>query len=332
MQKAVRKPFIIALFVFVAVLLAGVLFIAWMPGRSHSGPLPPLTPDEARLESNLKGYVTMLAGSIGERNTEHYDKLRCAEEYIRMRFAALGFRVQEQSYQADGRQVKNLWVEMPGTRQPEEIVLVGAHYDSPPGSPGADDNASGTAVLLELARLMRGAKPGRTLRLVAFVNEEPPFFQTDLMGSRVFAAAAARRKEKITAMLALESIGYFDGTPGSQRYPFPLSLLFPDTGDFIGFVANPVSRSLLRRTVDVFRRTSPFPSQGAAAPEFFVGIGWSDHWSFWQIGAPAIMVTDTAPFRNPHYHTPADKPDTLDYDRFSRVVTGLLPVLSKLAR
>jgi hypothetical protein len=331
-QKAVRKPFIIALLVFVAVLLAGVLFIAWMPGRSPLGPLPPLTPDEARLESNLKGHVTMLAGTIGERNTGNYECLRQAEDYIRVHFTALGFQVHEQAYRADGRQVKNLWVEMPGTRQPEEIVVVGAHYDSPPGSPGADDNASGTAALLELARLMRGAKPGRTLRLVAFVNEEPPFFQTDLMGSRVFAAAAARRKEKIAAMLALESIGYFDGTPGSQRYPFPLSLLYPDTGDFIGFVGNSASRSLLRRTVDAFRRTSPFPSQGAAAPEFFVGIGWSDHWSFWQEGYPAIMVTDTAPFRNPHYHESTDTPDRLDYGRMARVTAGLGRVVRELAK
>jgi len=331
-RKAVRMPFFIALLVFLAVLLAGVLFIIWMPGRSHSGPLQPLTPDEARLESYLKGHVTMLAGTIGERNTQRYQGLMRAEEYIRLRFAALGFRVQEQSYTVDGRQVKNLWVETQGTRQPDEIVIIGAHYDSPSGSPGADDNASGTAALLELARLLRDAKPGRTLRLVAFVNEEPPFFQTDLMGSRVFAATAARRKEKIAAMLALESIGYFDGTPGSQRYPFLLSLLYPDTGDFIGFVGNSGSRSLLSRTVDAFRRTSPFPSQGAVAPEFFVGIGWSDHWSFWQEGYPAIMVTDTAPFRNPHYHESTDTPDRLDYGRMARVTAGLGRVVRELAK
>ncbi|HOI16370.1 MAG TPA: M20/M25/M40 family metallo-hydrolase [Geobacteraceae bacterium] len=332
MKKIVRPSFIIVLGVFLAILLAGGVFMAWMPGHSHQGPLPPLKSDEAQLESNLKGHVTMLAGTIGERNTQRYHELRRAEEYIRGRFTALGFAVHEQSYQADDRQVKNVWVEVSGTRQPDEIVIIGAHYDSPSGSPGADDNASGTAALLELARLLRDAKPGRTLRLVAFVNEEPPFFQTDLMGSRVFAATAARRKEKIAAMLALESIGYFDGTPGSQRYPFLLSLLYPDTGDFIGFVGNSGSRSLLSRTVDAFRRTSPFPSQGAVAPEFFVGIGWSDHWSFWQEGYPAIMVTDTAPFRNPHYHESTDTPDRLDYGRMARVTAGLGRVVRELAK
>jgi hypothetical protein len=332
MKRIVRPSFIIVLGVFLAILLAVGAFMTWMPGHSHQGPLPPLTPDEAQLESNLKGHVTMLAGTVGERNTQRYQELRRAEEYLRGRFTALGLPVHEQSYQADGRQVKNLWVEMPGARQPKEIVIIGAHYDSPPDSPGADDNASGTAALLELARLLRDSKPGRTLRLVAFVNEEPPFFQTDLMGSRVYAAEAARRRDMITAMMSLESIGYFDETPGSQRYSFPLSLLFPDSGDYIGFVGNIGGRSLLRRTVDTFRRTCRFPSEGVVAPEFFVGIGWSDHWSFWQEGYPAVMVTDTAPFRNPHYHESSDLPDRLDYGRLARVTAGLGRVVRELAK
>jgi hypothetical protein len=332
MNKVVRRPFIIILGVFLAVLLAGGIFMTWMPGHSPQGPLPSRTSEEAKLEGNLKGHVTMLAGTIGERNTQRYQELRRAEEYIRGRFTALGFRVHEQSYPADGKQVKNIWVEVQGTRRQQEIVVVGAHYDSPPGSPGADDNASGTAALLELARLLREAKPARTLRFVAFVNEEPPFFQTDLMGSRVYAAEAARRKEKITAMLSLESIGYFDETPGSQRYPFPLSLLFPDTGDFIGFVGSFGGRSFLRRTVGSFRGTSLFPSEGVAAPEFFAGIGWSDHWSFWQEGYPAVMVTDTAPFRNPHYHESTDTPDRLDYGRLARVTAGLGRVVREFVK
>jgi len=332
MKKVVRRPFIIILGGFLAVLLTGGVFMAWMPGYSHQGPLPFPAPEEMKLEGNLRSHVTMLAGTIGERNTERYQELRQAEEYIRGRFTVLGFRVHEQSYPTDGKKVKNLWVEVKGARRPEEIVVVGAHYDSPPDSPGADDNASGTAALLELARLLRDAKPGRTLRFVAFVNEEPPFFQTDLMGSRVYAAEAARRKEKITAMLSLESIGYFGEAPGSQRYPFPLSLIFPDTGDFIGFVGNLGGRSFLRSTVGSFRRTSLFPSEGVAAPEFFSGIGWSDHWSFWQEGYPAVMVTDTAPFRNPHYHESTDTPDRLDYGRLARVTAGLGRVIREFVK
>jgi hypothetical protein len=191
MKKVVRRPFIIILGGFLAVLLAGGVFMTWMPGRSHQGPLPSPTSEETKLEGNLKVHVTMLA---------------------------------------------------------------------------------------------------------------------------------------------LESIGYFREPPGSQRYPFPLSLLFPDTGDFIGFVGSFGGRSLLCRTVDTFRRVSPFPSEGVSAPEFFVGIGWSDHWSFWQEGYPAVMVTDTAPFRNPHYHKSTDTPDKLDYGRFARATAGLARVVRELVR
>jgi hypothetical protein len=303
-----------------------------MPGCSHRGPLPPLTAGEAELDGRLRGHVTTLAGTIGERTVIRYRELRRAAEYVDGCFAALGFQVHEQSYRVDGRRVDNLWVEIPGSLRPEEIVVIGAHYDSPPGSPGADDNASGTAVLLELARLLRDAKPACTLRFVAFVNEEPPFFQTDRMGSRVYAAEAGRKKEKIQAMLALESIGFYDETPKSQQYPFPFSLFYPDTGDFIGFVGNFAGRSLLRRTVAAFRETTLFPSECVLAPEFITGIGWSDHWSFWQEGYPAIMITDTAPFRNPHYHEPTDTPDRIDYGRLARVTAGLGRVVRELVK
>jgi Zn-dependent M28 family amino/carboxypeptidase len=302
-----------------------------MPGHSHKGPLSPLTAEEAQLEGSLRDHVTVLAGTIGERNAFRYRELLRAADYIRDRFSALGLRVREQSYQADGRKVSNLSVEVPGTLRPEEIVVIGAHYDSPPASPGADDNASGTAALLELARLLRDAKPARTLRFTAYVNEEPPFFQTGLMGSRVSAAEARKKGENITAMLALESIGWYSDAPGSQNYPSPFSLFYPDRGDFIGFVGNFKSRSLLRRTVGAFRRTTRFPSEGVLAPEFIAGIGWSDHWSFWQEGYPAIMVTDTAPYRNPHYHEATDTPERVDYGRMARVVAGLERVVRELA-
>jgi len=302
----------------------------WMPGCSHTGAFPPLTAGESELEGRLRGHVTMLAGTIGERNTFRYRELLQSAAYIRGCFAALGFPVHGQGYTADGRQVENIWVEVPGARRPEEIVLIGAHYDSPLASPGADDNASGTAALLELARMLRDSRPARTLRFVAFVNEEPPFFQTELMGSRVYAAEAGRKKEKIAAMLALESIGYYDDTPGMQKYPFPFSFLYPDSGNFIGFVGNLSSRSLLRRIVGVFRETTSFPSEGITAPEFISGIGWSDHWSFWKEGYPAVMVTDTAPFRNPHYHESTDTPDRIDYSRTARVVAGLERVIREL--
>jgi len=313
--------------IFGALAMGGFWMLA-MPGYSHKGPLPPPTSEDTGMEGRLREHVAMLAGSIGERNTMRYSALQRAAKYISAQFAASGYQAREQSYLADDRKVSNIWVEIKGASRPEEIVVIGAHYDSPPGSPGADDNASGTAALLELARLFRDVKPAMTIRFVAFVNEEPPFFRTELMGSRVFAAEAAKKGEKVVAMLSLESIGFFSDAPGSQRYPFPLSVFYPDTGNFIGFVGNFGSHSLLHGCVRTFRETTRFPSEGVLAPELITGIGWSDHWSFWQEGYPALMVTDTAPFRNPHYHQPTDTPDRLDYGRLARIVSGLRTVVA----
>jgi len=303
-----------------------------LPGSSHKGPLPPMTATEAETEVRLREQVTTLAGTIGERNTRRYQALQRAADYISGRFASCGFRVRGQDYTADGMEVRNIVAEIAGTVRPAEIVIIGAHYDSPPGSPGADDNASGVAALLELARRFSHGKPARTLRFVAFTNEEPPYFQTGLMGSRVYASGAKRRNEKIVAMLSLESIGYYSDAPGSQLYPFPFNLFYPDTGNFIGFVGNFGSRSLLRRAIGAFRTSTPFPSEGVSSPEFITGIGWSDHWSFWQEGYPALMVTGTALFRNPHYHQPTDTPDRLDYGRMARVVGGLEQVVRDLVK
>ena len=303
-----------------------------LPGSSHKGPLPPMTATEAETEVRLREQVTTLAGTIGERNTRRYQALQRAADYISGRFASCGFRVRGQAYTADGMEVRNIVAEIAGTVRPAEIVIIGAHYDSPPGSPGADDNASGVAALLELARRFSHGKPARTLRFVAFTNEEPPYFQTGLMGSRVYASGAKRRNEKIVAMLDLESIGYYSDAPGSQLYPFPFNLFYPDTGNFIGFVGNFGSRSLLRRAIGTFRKSTPFPSEGVSSPEFITGIGWSDHWSFWQEGYPALMVTGTALFRNPHYHQPTDTPDRLDYGRMARVVGGLEQVVRDLVK
>jgi len=325
------------LFLLRSTLLFGLLamggcFMMFMPGKSHQGPLPLPTPEEQRIAQRLEADVATLAGTIGERNSLHYGQLQQAAAYIGDRFRALGYPVREEPYMADGRQVMNVVAELKGVRQAEEIVLVGAHYDSVSDSPGANDNASGVAALLELARQFGGTKPGRTVRFVAFVNEEPPFFQTPLMGSRVHAVSAKQRGEKIVAMLSIETIGYYSDQPGSQHYPPPFSLFYPDSGNFIAFVGNLASRSLLHTAIKTFRDTTPFPSEGLAAPEFITGIGWSDHWAFWQEGYPAIMITDTAPFRYPHYHEASDTPDRLDYGRMTRVVNGAGRVAMELAK
>ena len=310
----------------------GGCYMMSMPGKSHKSPLPPATAAEQLLAERLKADVSMLADTIGERNTRHYSPLQQSAAYISDQLRKMGHVIREEPFEADGKRVMNMEVELKGVRQPDEIVVVGAHYDSPLGSPGANDNASGVAALLELARRFKDMKPGRTLRFVAFVNEEQPFYQTEQMGSRVYAANARKRGEKVSAILALETIGYYTDTPKSQQYPAPFSLLYPDTGNFIGFVGNLRSRSLVRTSIKAFRETTPFPSEGLAAPEFIEGVGWSDQWSFWQEGYPAIMVTDTAPFRYPHYHKASDTSDKLDYGRMARVVAGIGRVVEELVK
>jgi Zn-dependent M28 family amino/carboxypeptidase len=208
---------------------------------------------------------------------------------------------------------------------------VGGHYDTVEGAPGADDNGSGVAGVLELARSLAGKPTTRTIRFVFFGTEEPPSFPTSAMGSRHYADAARARGDHIMAMLSIESIGYYDSAAGSQRYPFPLSLAYPDVGDFIGFVSDLRSGPLVRRAITTFRSAMPFPTQGAALPSWVTGVSWSDHWSFWRQGYRAIMITDTAPFRNPFYHTAQDTPDKLDYGRMARVVDGLVAVVADLA-
>jgi Zn-dependent M28 family amino/carboxypeptidase len=223
-------------------------------------------------------------------------------------------------------------VEVKGGARASEIVIVGAHYDSVLGAPGANDNGSGVAAVIELARLFAAEKPARTLRLVAFVNEEPPFYHSDAMGSRHYARRSKERGENILAMLSLETIGYYSNLPGSQRYPFPLGLFYPSTGNFIAFVSNLTSRALLHETLASFRRHAGIPSEGVAAPAIIPGVDWSDHWSFWREGWAALMVTDTAPYRYPHYHSAQDTPEKVDYERLARVVTGLHGMLRELVQ
>ncbi|MGH9312465.1 MAG: M28 family peptidase, partial [Vicinamibacterales bacterium] len=206
------------------------------------------------------------------------------------------------------------------------------HYDSVVGCPGADDNATGVAGLIEVARAMAVRPPARTVRFVGFVNEEPPFFQTPDMGSLRYAKRSRERGDRIMAMISVESVGYYSDAANSQRYPFPFNLFYPATGDFIAFVANVRSRALLHQTMRSFRRHARLPSEGAAAPAGIEGIGWSDHWAFWQHGYPGVMITDTALFRYPHYHTALDTPDRIDYPRMARLVAGLARVVDDLAR
>jgi hypothetical protein len=321
----------------VQIMVFGVLFIAAsfyvtsMLGRSFSRPLRPLSDTEGESRDRLKTHVSTLAERIGERNIKHYESLTASLNYIKSDLREKDFEVLEQEYSVDGKAVKNIEAELRGTETPDQIVIVGAHYDSVSGSPGANDNASGVAALLELAGIFRSRSPARTLRFVAFVNEEPPYFQTEEMGSRVYARRARARGDNIIAMISLETIGYYSDADNSQLYPFPFSLFYPSKGNFVGFVGNTSSRSLVRRAIRVFREGAAFPSEGVAAPGWLTGVGWSDQWSFWKENYPALMITDTALFRYPNYHKRSDTPDKVDYERMIRVVSGVSRIVDALA-
>ena len=285
----------------------------------------------ATLESALRQHVEYLAGRIGERHVRRPEALHAAEAYVRERWEALGYEVVRQAYDAAGVESANLEITLPGSDRAGEIALAGAHYDTVPGSPGADDNASGVAALLELARLLRGQRFERTIRLVAFVNEEPPFFYWGEMGSRVYARAARRRGDDIRVMLSLEMLGCYSDAAGSQDYPPPLGLFYPKEGNFIGFVSNLRSQRALRTAFNAFTRHSDFPAERLAAPSVVPGVAWSDQLSFWREGYAALMVTDTAFYRYRHYHLPTDTPEKLDYARMATVVEGLGRMLAELA-
>ncbi|HUP50202.1 MAG TPA: M28 family peptidase [Thermoanaerobaculia bacterium] len=313
----------------VVVALAGAA-VWYLATRSAPRPrLSPPTPRQAELARLLRSDVEALT-ALGPRNVFRPEALEAAARHIERSFLAAGYEPMRQTYQLGTVSSSNVEVDIAGSSKAEEIVIVGAHYDSVFGSPGADDNASGVAALLAIARRLGGDGPARTVRLVAFVNEEPPHFTTPAMGSYQYAERSHRRGENIVAMLSLESIGYYSDRRGSQSYPALLGLFYPSTGDFLGFAGNLRSRELVKRSVRAFREASDVPAESAALPELIPQIGWSDQWSFWQFGWSAIMVTDTALFRNPHYHMPTDAAETLDYDRLARVVEGLVGVVREL--
>src|SRR2546430_1928301 len=342
-----RVPAVLRSFVFsalrITIVVVAILVLLWwfgmrMPGKNMSA-AGPLSPDEVVLREELRANVQKLAGEIGERNMWHYAQLNAAADFIEDSFSRTGLRTRRESYQMRGQSCHNIETEIPGSRP--EIIVIGAHYDSVFGSPGANDNGSGAAAVLALAQRFAAREteqssprwtPNKTLRFVAFVNEEPPYFLSGEMGSLVYARRCKERGDKISAMISLETIGYFSDAPHSQTYPSPgLGVFYPKVGNFIGFVSNVQSRALLRRVIALFRKHPEMPAQGASLPGFIAGVSWSDQWSFWQEGYPAIMVTDTAPFRYPYYPSSNDTPDKLEYDRFALVVSGMEKVIEKLS-
>lgn len=284
-----------------------------------------------KLEDYLQAHIMILSKEIGERNYIFYDALNRAADYIVSEFEGYGYTPQVQSYFIGERVYKNIVAAKIGDSLARETVIIGAHYDSVTGSPGANDNGSGVAALLELARRCSTADTGRTIKFIGFVNEEPPFYLSGDMGSRVYAREARKRKEEIRAMISLETVGYYSEDKNSQSYPFIFyHFFYPARANFIAVVGNFKSRRLVKRIKDAFRQNSAFGIESAVAPEFVPGVNFSDHDSFWKYGYQACMITDTAFYRYPYYHTAEDTYEKINYTKLAEVVKGLYHVLLDL--
>ncbi|HYG69684.1 MAG TPA: M28 family peptidase, partial [Anaeromyxobacteraceae bacterium] len=282
--------------------------------------------DPARLRRHVEGIV-----ALGPRDLAHPDGLDRAAEWIAAALREHAPFVTTQAFAAGGRTYRNVVARFgPPSR---ERIVVGAHYDAAGALPGADDNASGVAGLLELARLLAASPPPGTIELVAFTLEEPPAFAGPEMGSAVHAASLAREGVAVRLMLSLEMIGFFTDAKGSQSFPAPgLGLVYPTTGNFIAVVGRLGEGRVVRRVRDAMRAATPLGVESIAAPRSLPGVDLSDHRSYWDRGWPAVMITDTAFFRNPNYHGPGDTPDTLDYARMAQVVTGVHAAVLDSAR
>jgi len=282
-----------------------------------------------KIEPNLRETVLYLSGEIGERSHGDLEKLSRSAAYIEQRFLSIGCRTERQEFTYRENTYCNIITSVAGVSPDSDgILVVGAHYDTVEGTPGADDNASGIAGLLELARLASKDPFARTVRFVAFTLEEPPTFMTRSMGSYECAKRLREEGVAVSGMISLEMLGYFRDEEASQLYPSSfIRPFFPERGNFISFVGNLSSRKFTRKVKKAFMAASTFPVESLNAPSVIPGVDFSDHRNFWKFGYPAFMVTDTAFYRNPNYHAAGDTADTLDYGKMAAVIAGLYQAL-----
>ncbi len=285
-----------------------------------------------KLKQNLILTVKYLSKDIGQRSYLDVEKLNRTADYIEDKFRSYGCDLKRQPFKYQGNTYYNIICEIEGTKESKDgILVVGAHYDTVIDTPGADDNASGVAGLLELARLTVSKPLQRTVRFVAFTLEEPPIFMTKHMGSYIYAKSLKDEGIKVYGMISLEMLGYYSNRKGSQYYPFPIfKWFYPDKGNFIAFVGNLSSRSFTMRVKKLFKSVSAMPVESLNAVSIIPGVNFSDHLNFWEFGYSAFMITDTAFYRNPNYHAPGDIAETLDYDRMTELVIGLYKAIGSL--
>jgi hypothetical protein len=299
-----------------------------MPGQTYTGPWPALSQAQRHLAEDLKAHVYRLSHQIGPRNFEHYPELCQAADYLQEQLESYGYSVRRLPYETEGQRFENLETVDPNGGP---FMVIGAHYDSVLTCPGANDNASAVAGLLELARRLQG-RPG--FRFVLFTNEEPPFYKTEFMGSWQYVKYVLDTQQPVQSMLCLETVGYYSQAPGSQRTAFPG--MVPDVGNFVALVGDVQSASLVKRFVEQWQASIPFPCIGLVPqPEgeaalLQAGMDMSDHACFWEAGIPALMVTDTVFYRYDHYHLSSDTWEKLTYEPFALMIDGLAQVLQAL--
>ncbi len=316
-------------------LLASVIAIALVLGALYTvttQPLvrpivtdaPPVSPER------LAAHVRMLSETLHPRSIENLTNLEAAADYIHKEFAASGAAVADQWFDAQGERFRNVIARFGPADGP--ILVIGAHYDSFETTPGADDNASGVAGLIELAQLLGRHPPRRPVELVAYTLEEPPHFRNDTMGSARHARSLREAGRDVSLMLSLEMIGWFSDTPGSQAYPIPgMGMLYPDAASFIAIIGRYGDWAHSRKVKAAMMGASGLQVFSMNTTVAIPGVDLSDHHVYWNEGYPALMITDTAFYRNPHYHEAGDTYDKLDYPRMAQVVQGVFAVIQSYA-
>lgn len=311
---------------FIAMVIASVFWMKHMPGDNYTGSPPPLTKQQ---KQNKEIYLKKLHQfAESPHNFQHAKELEQAKLFIIKELESYGYQVNILEY---GQQkFANLEIVIEPKKENKGTIVIGAHYDSEGEAPGANDNASGVVILLDLAKRFKNIESSHKIRMVFFVNEEPPFFRQEDMGSTVYANNLVTSGEKIKAMYAFDALGYYFEEENTQHYPFLFAPFFPDKANFVAFVGGISSRELIQDSVGAFRENAKFPSEGVSAPSYIQGIDFSDHLSFYKHNIPALMITDTAFFRSRTYHTPQDTIDRLNIDKMVQLTDELEKMFKKL--
>jgi len=323
-MKSSRKFWLYAVVAFAVFLVLSYWYIIKCEGNWEGVPLEAgMTGEMGNIENTLRADVSYLSETIGPRNPVHYESLVAAENWITERWQSQGYEVKRQTFPVEGKDCSNLEIEIPGTQNPSEIVIISAQYDTWTDSPGANNNAGGMAVLLKLSEMLKDYQPERTLRLVAFTTQEPPYDNTQSMGSMRYAQRSKELGEDIRVMMSMDAIGIYKEEPGTQKLPFPFSLLYPDRGNFLAFITDLKSRPYVIEATRGFKKGSAFHIETASVPSWVKGAAWSDHGSFWKQGYAGIQITDTGAFRTLSHTTSEDTMEKINFRALARITIGM---------